>query len=126
MKHLTEFKLFENLGFKQLTLGNSLFGGYYYHIPYNDIRLIKLAFEKNGLMKSETIDNIIVELYDTIKGLMELYIIFNYDDIFKGYYGIYSKNSMIDFLEFKRKESLKDMGTIKLEDWELAANDYNL
>ena len=30
MKHLTEFKLFENLGFKQLTLGNSLFGGYYY------------------------------------------------------------------------------------------------
>jgi len=116
---ITRFKIFEKVG----DYKNS----YYYSIPYNNIHLIKLALERSKLIKSTIIDMIIVELYDMIpEGLVSLNIIFNNDDTFQGFYGIYSHNTMVNFLEFKRKESLKDMGSIKLEDWEVNANKYNV
>ena len=116
---ITEFKIFEKIGnFK-----------YYYNIPYNNLELIKLSLERCKLVSTGMIESIMSDLdnNDLIgEGLTSLYIIFSQDNVCQGYYGIYTENTMVNFLEFKRKEGLKDKGFIKLEDWEVDAKKYNL
>jgi hypothetical protein len=109
------------------------FNRIYYHIPYNTESLIKLAINKLQIPKT-TLDKILAcdELFENLqtdinchKNVKGCFIVIEFKK-FSGYWIITKKNSMTDAIKFFKETNDINGGVIKLEDWEISANKYNL
>jgi hypothetical protein len=119
---ITKFKIFENLEYKT-----------YYFIPYKEKEFVFMAINKidmSDISKKFILNN--KEFLDTLdftiakRNMTGCFIISHENDTAKFWICDDRRYTISEAIEYFKNNDIIDGGTVKLKDWEIAANKYNL